>query len=88
MALGDNCASACRTRDHATFGACVRGFSVLGEPTKHEARWDKELSAYAEARKQGINPAGTTQAKVDQAVRISQELGRPYDAEAKVRVEL
>lgn len=87
MALGDNCATACRTRDHKTFGECVRGFSVLGEPTKHEARWDKELSDYAEARKQGINPAGTTQKKVDEAVRISEELGRPYDAGARVAVE-
>lgn len=84
--LGKNCASACRTKDHRTFGECVRGFSVLGEPTKREAAWDKELSDYAEARKQGIQPDGTTQKAVDNAFRISNELGRPYDAEARVEI--
>lgn len=88
MALGDNCASACRTRDHATFGQCVRGFGVLGEPTRHESQWDKELHAYAEARKKGINPAGTSMAKIQQAERISDAVGIPYDVNAKVQVAL
>jgi hypothetical protein len=87
MALGDNCASACTTRDHATFGECLRGFGVLGAATARNNAWDKELHAYQDAVKQGIQPAGTTQKKVDDAVRISHELGRPYNAEARVVVE-
>lgn len=87
MALGENCASACKTKDHRTFGECVRGFSVLGEPTAHNNRWDAELSAYQEARKKGIKPAGTTMEKVQAAERISENVGRPYDAGARVEVQ-
>ena len=41
---------------------------------------EKELQAYRDARAQGIKPAGTTKAKVEEAVRISQETGRAYEA--------
>jgi hypothetical protein len=85
--LGANCATACATKDHRSFGECLRGFSILGEANAREKAWDKELSDYAQARKDGINPAGTTQKHVDNAVRVSHELGRAYDATARVRVE-
>jgi hypothetical protein len=43
-------------------------------------RHNTELNAYREARDQGIQPAGTTMDKIQQAVKASETLGRPYDA--------
>ena len=43
-------------------------------------RHNKELDAYKEARAQGIQPAGTTMDKIQQAVKASETLGRAYDA--------
>ncbi len=37
--------------------------------------WDAELQAYRDARSQGIQPAGTTMAKVREAVEISDKTG-------------
>jgi len=43
-------------------------------------KWDKELSAYRDARAQGIQPAGTSMKKIQEAVRISNETGKAYGA--------
>lgn len=43
-------------------------------------KWDKELQAYRDARSQGIQPAGTSMKKVQEAVRISNETGKAYGA--------
>lgn len=43
-------------------------------------RHNKELDAYKEARAQGIQPAGTTMDKIQQAVQASETLGRAYNA--------
>ena len=44
-------------------------------------RHNKELDAYREARDQGIQPAGTTMDKIQEAIRASETLGKPYNAE-------
>lgn len=81
---GKNCASACMTRDHKTFGECMRAKGLQIQPNIMGAQVNKqgesELQAYRDARAQGIKPAGTTRAKVDEAVRISQETGKAYSA--------
>lgn len=46
-------------------------------PTK---AFNKELDAYKEARAQGIQPAGTSMKKIQEAVKASETLGRPYNA--------
>ena len=46
-------------------------------PTK---AFNKELDAYKEARAQGIQPAGTSMQKIQEAVKASETLGRAYDA--------
>jgi len=90
MALGDNCRSGCLTRDHATWGECARhaslrvgwaassngGYSLRGEKL-HEA----ELNAYAQARRDGLQPAATTQKAVNEAYRASELIGKPYNAD-------
>lgn len=45
-----------------------------------QKRWDKELDRYENARAQGIQPAGTTMAKVIDAEKKSDVLGQAYDA--------
>ena len=46
-------------------------------PTK---AFNKELDAYKEARAQGIQPAGTSMKKIQEAVKASDILGKPYDS--------
>jgi hypothetical protein len=43
-------------------------------------KWDKELQAYRDARAQGIQPAGTTMKKVEEAIKISDKTGKAYQA--------
>jgi len=44
-------------------------------------KWDAELNAYADARKQGIQPAGTKMGQIKAAVEASETIGRAYNAE-------
>ena len=44
-------------------------------------KWDKELSDYRDARKQGIQPAGTSQKQIQEAVEASQNMGKAFNAE-------
>lgn len=55
-----------------------------GNRTMPQKKWDAELNAYADARKQGIQPAGTSMKKIQQAVDVSDKTGRAFDAGAKV----
>lgn len=43
--------------------------------------FNKELDAYKDAVAQGIQPAGTSMRKIQEAVKASETLGRPYNAE-------
>lgn len=42
-------------------------------------KWDAELNAYASARAQGIQPDGTSMAKIQAAVKASDNIGKAYD---------
>ena len=44
-------------------------------------KWEGELKRYKEARRQGIQPAGTTMDKIIAAEKASENLGRAYNAE-------
>jgi hypothetical protein len=44
-------------------------------------KWEGELQRYRDARKQGIQPAGTTMNKIIAAEKASENLGRAYNAE-------
>lgn len=43
--------------------------------------FNRELDAYKEAKAQGIQPAGTSMRKIEEAVKASETLGRAYNAE-------
>lgn len=45
-------------------------------------RWNAELDAYSDARRQGIQPAGTSMKHVEEAHRASETLGRAFNAES------
>ena len=47
-----------------------------------QKKWDAELSAYRDARAQGIQPAGTTMKKIAEAKEASDKLGTAFDAGA------
>lgn len=79
---GTHCSSGCLTKDHKTFGECMRAKNLQLNPhladTGASKAWDAELSAYRDARAQGIQPSGTTMAKVREAVDISNATGVAY----------
>ena len=81
-----NCRSGCKTQDHASYASCLRAARVTVNATMGSqlaGMYDKtkaDLSAYENARRNGIQPGGTTVEKVRQAEAASRTLGRPYDA--------
>jgi len=50
-------------------------------------KFNKELDAYKEARKQGIQPGGTTMAKIEAAYQASERLGKAYDGNSMISAE-
>lgn len=81
---GTNCSSSCKTRDHRTFGECMRSKNLQLNPNLADTgavkAWDGELAAYKAARDQGIQPAGTKMHQVKQAVELSNNMGQAFDA--------
>ncbi len=77
-----NCSTSCLTKDHQTFGECMRAKNLQLNPnladTGRTKAWDGELEAYRNARRQGVQPAGTTKAKVEEAMRISDATGQAF----------
>lgn len=49
--------------------------------TMTNKKFNREIDAYKEARAQGIQPAGTSMQKIQEAVKASETLGRAYNAE-------
>ena len=75
------CRTGCESKDHATYAACCRSVRV-GDLTGTQKPWSQELAAYESARRQGVQPAGTTMAKVRDALEKSDASGVAYDAGA------
>lgn len=82
------CRQGCPTPgQHESYAACLRSANIrVGETINSVAQeaWEKtkrDLPAYATARANGIQPEGTTLAKVKAAESASRLLGRPYNAE-------
>lgn len=81
------CRTGCRTKNHSSWGECMRASNIqmnAGDAkhtvVKTNKAWDAELKAYKSAREQGIQPAGTTMPKIQEAIRISDKTGKAYDA--------
>jgi len=86
------CSSGCPTQDHRTYGECMRskrqmvGFaaSARGADKTRDKRWNAELDAYADARRNGIQPDGTGMAKIEFANRMSEQFGMAYGRDFQV----
>lgn len=87
------CSSGCPTPGaHKTWGECLRAKntrvgwanSASGLDLTREKKWDAENQLYADARRQGIQPAGTSTAKIQHAMKVSEKTGRAYNAEKPV----
>ena len=83
-----NCTSSCKTKDHATYGECIRQNTPMFvgvtpsksgyDQTKVRAD-EKEIQSYWDATRQGIEPRSTKKADIDAAVQLSNEAGKAFD---------
>lgn len=69
------------------FGCKILGLQLSpGDATSSKSmsnkKWDAELNAYSSARAEGIQPAGTSMAKIQDARRASDVLGAAYNSES------
>jgi len=86
--MGENCSSNCPTKDHESFGACLRAkgarvaycSSASNQDYTTQKRWDKSLDRYRAARAEGIQPASTRPDAVERAVRLSDAAGSAWTA--------
>lgn len=81
---GARCSSACITKDHRTFGECMRSKNLNLNPnlsdTQRQKDWDSELNLYESAVSQGIQPRGTKRKLVEEAMNMSDATGVAYQA--------
>lgn len=78
-----SCRTGCPTQDHANWGECARdaNLAISNESAaKAIKNTDKELSAYRDARKAGIQPRSTKMKDIQTATKISDSLGKAYSA--------
>lgn len=81
------CSSSCPTPGaHSTYGECMRAKGVrvdtegMTAARKAQSTYDAGLTAYADAKRQGIQPANTSKAAADAAIIASNETGRAFQA--------
>lgn len=86
VVLGEKCTPGCKTKNHRTYAECLRDKGVntyLAAPSRgldgtKQKRWDAELDRYHQARREGIQPDGTTMPKVMEAIKLSDQAGAAY----------
>lgn len=74
------------------FGCKAKGLQLnTGDASSQKImsnkKWDGELNEYRKARAQGIQPAGTTMAAVQEAYRASEVMGKAYDADTMTKAD-
>ena len=82
------CSSGCLTKDHRSFGECLRSknlktaVSIPGKDYDRSGQrdWDKRIDSYKAARAEGIQPSGTSKSQIDAAVRTSDATGTAFVA--------
>lgn len=75
------CSSSCRTKDHPTFGACLRAKNLQVadvEAHRRNSSMHKGLDAYRSAREAGLQPDGVFPAQVAKAWETTDQTGVPY----------
>lgn len=77
------CRSGCREQNHDSYAECLQASNIsfgneqVGSTLKKN---EKELTAYRDARKIGIQPASTRMKDIQKAVRVSEATGRAAKA--------
>lgn len=82
------CRTGCTTKDHTTYGDCLRSAALrvgwakshLGIDASREKRKNTELGLYKEARAAGIQPATTRTPDIRKAMEVSEKAGAAFDA--------
>lgn len=82
------CTTGCPTQSCESYGACLKGKSArvaycnsaTGQDYSAQKRHDNELSAYKDARAEGIQPSGTKLHQIENAKRISDATGTAFQA--------
>lgn len=81
------CRTGCPTQDCESYAACCRTISVAkvsiaaaahGPQTARQ--WQADIDHFRAARRQGINPAGSSRAHVDAALEASDRTGTAFKA--------
>lgn len=83
-----NCTSSCKTKDHDSYGECLRSNTPMFvgvSPTR--TGWDqdkvkkdeREIQSYWDATRQGIEPRSTRKKDIDAAVKLSNDAGKAFD---------
>jgi len=67
-----HCSSGCPTQDHETYGQCLKAKNLsplwVGEiNSTTQKQWQKDIDYYRAAKRQGLNPEGSTRAQVEKA---------------------
>jgi hypothetical protein len=86
--MGENCSATCKTKEHETFGECLRAKNLKtaymadwkGSDATAQKKADKNLDEYAKARSYGIQPKSTRPSDVQVAVRASDKTGTAFKA--------
>lgn len=77
------CRSGCRERIHRSYGECLRAARITVAPLDSNSKEVmSELSAYVDARRQGVQPATTGLRHTQAAMEVSQRTGEAFDAGA------
>lgn len=82
------CSSSCKTQDHQSYGECLRSKNLKtaymqdwkGADATRQKKADRELEAYADARRQGVQPKTTRRADTEYALKQSDKTGTAYQA--------
>lgn len=83
------CSTSCPTRDHRTYGECLRSKGVrvayansaTGLDYTEQKAWDKRIDAYKQARSEGIQPKSTRASDIKAAISHSDKTGTAYVAQ-------
>jgi hypothetical protein len=78
---GEHCSSSCLTRDHGTYGECLRSKNVGdmrlgghrdgGRTSTFEKKFNAETARYGQARKDGLNPEAVSHRAITAAYRAA-----------------
>lgn len=76
------CRAGCRTKDHDSYADCLKAANAkVMWGAQARSKTEVELQAYRDARKAGIQPAGTRMAAIDGANAMSDRYGAAFNAE-------